>query len=52
MENKIVNLAPTIVLIGCGALAMPLALRLKKQGMICIVMGGAIQNLFGIKVHV
>ena len=38
-----------IVLIGCGGLGMILAGELKKRGKICIVMGGAIQVLFGIK---
>lgn len=38
-----------IVLIGCGGLGMPIAQYLKEKGKICIVMGGAIQVLFGIK---
>lgn len=38
-----------IVLIGCGGLGMPIARALKEKGKICIVMGGAIQVLFGIK---
>ncbi len=38
-----------IVLIGCGGLGMPIAQALKEKGKICIVMGGAIQVLFGIK---
>jgi len=38
-----------IVLIGCGGLGMIIASELKKLGKICIVMGGAIQVLFGIK---
>jgi hypothetical protein len=40
---------PDIVLIGCGGLASPAAAALKKKGHIAIVMGGAIQVLFGIK---
>jgi hypothetical protein len=40
---------PDIVLIGCGGLASPAAAALKKKGRIAIVMGGAIQVLFGIK---
>ena len=40
---------PEIVLIGCGGLALPAAAELKKRGCIVIVMGGAIQVLFGIK---
>lgn len=38
-----------VVLIGCGALGMPLARRLKEAGRCAIVMGGAIQVLFGIR---
>jgi hypothetical protein len=38
-----------IVLIGCGGIGMPIAQKLKEKGKICIVMGGAIQVLFGIK---
>jgi len=36
-------------LIGCGALGMPIAHKLKQRGIIAIVLGGAIQVLFGIK---
>lgn len=38
-----------IVLIGCGGLGMIIGSRLKAAGKICIVLGGAIQVLFGIK---
>jgi hypothetical protein len=38
-----------IALIGCGGLGMVLGSELKKQGVIAIVMGGALQVLFGIK---
>jgi hypothetical protein len=38
-----------IVLIGCGALGMLIGARLKQKGKICIVLGGALQVLFGIK---
>jgi hypothetical protein len=38
-----------IVLIGCGGLSMIIGSRLKEAGKVCIVMGGAIQVLFGIK---
>lgn len=44
MESK-----ARIALIGCGGLGMILGSELKKRGVICIVMGGAIQVLFGIK---
>ena len=49
LEEKVMEQNPEIVLIGCGGLAMPLAGRLKKRGIVCVVMGGAIQLLFGIK---
>jgi hypothetical protein len=39
----------SIALIGCGGLGMIIAAELKKHGVIAIVMGGAIQVLFGIK---
>jgi hypothetical protein len=38
-----------VVLIGCGGLGMIIGGELKRRGKICIVMGGAIQVLFGIK---
>jgi hypothetical protein len=38
-----------IALIGCGGLGMLIGAELKKQGVICIVLGGATQVLFGIK---
>jgi len=49
LEKEVVLTSPEIVLIGCGGLAMPLALRLKRRGIIVVVLGGAIQILFGIK---
>jgi hypothetical protein len=49
LENQVVASGCKICLLGCGGLAMPLALRLKRKGIVCIVMGGAIQLLFGIK---
>lgn len=49
MEKKVLDTQPRIVLLGCGGLAMPLAGRLKQKGIICVVLGGAIQLLFGIK---
>ena len=39
----------TIALIGCGGLGMILGARLKREGISVIIMGGAIQVLFGIK---
>jgi hypothetical protein len=49
LENDVLNTNPRIVLIGCGGLAMPLAWRLKQKGCIVVVLGGAIQIMFGIK---
>ena len=49
LEQEVIATNPQIVLIGCGGLAMPLALRLKRKGIIALVLGGAIQILFGIK---
>lgn len=49
MVDAVEETEPDIVLIGCGALASPLGHALKKKGRIAIVMGGAIQVLFGIK---
>lgn len=47
--GQVMNTGARIVLIGCGGLGMIIASELKKRGKICIVMGGAIQVLFGIK---
>jgi len=41
--------AADIALIGCGGLGMIIAGELRKRGVSCIVLGGAIQVLFGIK---
>lgn len=49
LYTEVMKTGSQIVLLGCGALAMPLGARLKKAGKICIVIGGAIQILFGIK---
>lgn len=38
-----------IALIGCGGLGMLIASALKKEGVIAIVLGGAVQVLFGVK---
>lgn len=38
-----------IALVGCGGLGMVLGSELKKHGIIAIVLGGALQVLFGIK---
>ena len=42
-------LKPDIVLIGCGALGMIVGAKLKRAGISSILLGGAIQVLFGIK---
>ena len=47
--QKVSESGADIVLIGCGGLSMILGSRLKALGKVCIVMGGAIQVLFGIK---
>ena len=47
--GNVMNTGARIVLIGCGGLGMIIASELKRRGKICIVMGGAIQVLFGIK---
>lgn len=49
LESQVVESGARICLIGCGGLAMPLAARLKKRGIVAIVLGGAIQILFGIR---
>ncbi len=49
MEAEVLKTGARVVLIGCGGLGMILGARLKKKGLICIVMGGALQVLFGIK---
>lgn len=49
LEKEILAANVRIVLIGCGGLGMPLAQRLKQAGKIVLVLGGAIQVLFGIK---
>jgi hypothetical protein len=49
LVKEVVNSKASIALIGCGGLGMVLASELKKRGIIAIVLGGAIQVLFGIK---
>lgn len=49
LEKNVLQTGARFCLMGCGGLAMPLAARLKQKGVICIVLGGAIQLLFGIK---
>jgi hypothetical protein len=47
--SEVVRQGSRFALIGCGGIGMPVALKLKERGVICIVLGGAIQVLFGIK---
>lgn len=47
--RRVVDSGAKIALIGCGGLGMVIGSELKKRGIVCIVMGGAIQVLFGIK---
>lgn len=49
ISDMIIAKNPDICLIGCGGMGMILAAVLKQKGIICIVMGGSIQVLFGIK---
>jgi len=47
--GEVMKSGARFALIGCGGLGMPIAKMLKQRGVITIVMGGAIQVLFGIK---
>jgi len=47
--QKVLKTGARIALVGCGALGIILGARLKDYGVSVIVMGGAIQVLFGIK---
>ena len=47
--SEVVRQGSRFALIGCGGIGMLVALELKKRGIIAIVLGGAIQVLFGIK---
>ena len=47
--SEVLKTKARVVLIGCGGLGMIIGSRLKAAGKICVVMGGAIQVLFGIK---
>ena len=46
---KVMEVKPDFCIIGCGALGMILGAYLKKEGIKCVIMGGATQVLFGIK---
>lgn len=47
--EEVLSTDAEIVLIGCGALGIPIGAELKKAGRSAILLGGAIQVLFGIK---
>jgi hypothetical protein len=47
--SEVMATGARFALIGCGGLSMPIAKMLKDRGIISIVLGGAIQVLFGIK---
>ena len=47
--TEVVKQGSRFALIGCGGIGMIVANKLKERGVICIVLGGAIQVLFGIK---
>lgn len=47
--RKVLESKARVALIGCGGLGMLIGAELKKHGIICIVLGGATQVLFGIK---
>ena len=49
LEQDVLASGARIVLIGCGGLGLPLGRRLRAAGKIVIVLGGAIQVLFGMK---
>jgi hypothetical protein len=46
---RVIEAQADIAIIGCGALGMLIAARLKDAGISAFVMGGAVQVLFGIK---
>lgn len=47
--RRVVQSGAKFALIGCGGLGIVIGSELKKRGVICIVLGGALQVLFGIK---
>lgn len=47
--SEVVKQGSRFALIGCGGIGMLVGLKLKERGVIAIVLGGAIQVLFGIK---
>jgi hypothetical protein len=49
LEKQCIDAKIDAAIMGCGALGMILATRLKKKGIACIVTGGGTQIMFGIK---
>jgi hypothetical protein len=49
LVEKVRSSGATVALIGCGGLGMIVGARLKRLGISVIILGGAIQVLFGIK---
>jgi hypothetical protein len=47
--SEVIRQGSRFAIIGCGGIGMPIARRLMDRGVIAIVLGGAIQVLFGIK---
>jgi len=47
--EKVVKSGASVALIGCGGLGMIMGAELKRRGVSAIILGGAIQVLFGIK---
>jgi hypothetical protein len=47
--SQVLETGSRIALIGCGGLGMLIAHELKQRGVVAIVLGGALQVLFGIK---
>lgn len=51
MKSEIDKLDFDIAIIGCGAYGFPLAAHVKQIGKKAVHLGGAVQNLFGIRSH-
>lgn len=47
--HEVMKTGATVALVGCGGLGMIIAAELKRRGVSALVLGGAIQVLFGIK---
>jgi len=49
LVDEVLKVKADVCLIGCGAIGVIVGAELKKKGVRCVVLGGAIQVLFGIK---